>query len=49
MSKKLFPGLQEESLMPKESEGLCKKCKKFKLLGNGYCDYCWDKKTGTPN
>jgi len=37
-----------EHSMPKESEGPCKKCKQVKLLGNGYCLRCWDRKTG-PN
>jgi len=32
--------------IPKESEGPCKKCKRIKTLGDGYCINCWDKKTG---
>jgi len=32
--------------MPEESEGICKKCKVFTILGDGYCIHCWDKTTG---
>lgn len=32
--------------LPEESEGSCKRCKKFSTLGDGYCDRCWDRKTG---
>jgi len=35
--------------LPDETEGRCKKCKKFKLLGDGYCMACWDKTTGHIN
>jgi len=30
--------------MPEESEGPCRKCKQIQLLGDGYCESCWDKK-----
>jgi len=36
----------DQSLMPKESNGICRKCKVFTLLGDGYCAHCWDKRTG---
>ena len=28
--------------MPVESEGQCKKCHKYRILGDGYCARCWD-------
>jgi hypothetical protein len=43
--KKRFLALYEFA-MPEESEGPCRKCKEFKILGNGYCIYCWDKLAG---
>jgi len=43
--KKRFLGLHEP-FIPKESEGPCKQCKQIKILGDGYCTNCWDKKTG---
>ena len=36
--------LIRDSSMPEESEGKCKKCKKIRLLGDGYCTSCWDRK-----
>ena len=44
-SKKNRPYFQFHApSMPEESEGPCKKCKQIQLLGDGYCERCWDKK-----
>jgi len=53
MNRKNHPYFQDrirgvgDPSIPEESEGPCKKCKQIKVLGDGYCTNCWDKKTGS--
>lgn len=35
----------ENDVLPSESYGQCKRCKKLRLLGNWLCMDCWDLKT----
>jgi len=36
------PHVREFTWLPTESEGACQRCRRWNVLGDGFCQKCWD-------